>query len=80
LSLIWRTFIIPTCCELDDGKRAVILHIKVYAYVFLLFSEYLKVVKMPDSSQISDTFEGVEALVSGWGKTSESKHVEPLNS
>jgi hypothetical protein len=47
--------------------------------MFLLFSDYINVVNLPSPSQASETFEGVGALVSGWGKTSESKHVEPLH-
>lgn len=48
--------------------------------MFLLFSDYIKLVNLPSFSQATNTFAGEGALVSGWGKTSESKHVEPLNS
>ncbi|GFG34450.1 hypothetical protein Cfor_05035 [Coptotermes formosanus] len=34
----------------------------------------IKPVNLPSSSQASDTFEGVTAVVSGFGKTSEKKH------
>jgi hypothetical protein len=48
-------------------------------YVFIV-SANIKPVNLPSSSQASDTFEGVTAVVSGFGKTSESKCVEPFNS
>lgn len=62
----------------EEKKLLYVLHIKMY--MFLLFSDYLKPINLPTRSQASNTFEGEAALVSGWGKTSESKHVEPLNS
>jgi hypothetical protein len=51
-----------------------------YMDMFLLFSDYINTVNLPTRSQASLTFEGQAVIASGWGKTSESKHVEPLNS
>jgi hypothetical protein len=47
--------------------------------MFLLFSDYINIVNLPTKSQASETFEGQTVIASGWGKTSESEHVEPLN-
>jgi hypothetical protein len=46
--------------------------------MFVLFSDTILPVNLPSYSQAGDTYEGVQAIVSGWGKTSESKYVEPF--
>jgi len=59
-----------------------ILHvsrIRVKTYVFIV-SGTIEPVILTSSSEINDTFEGTEALLSGYGSTSPGKYVVTFNS
>jgi hypothetical protein len=51
----------------------------IKTYVFIV-SGTIQAVQLPSSSDTSNTFQGADALVSGYGLTSEGKCVDPFNS
>jgi hypothetical protein len=68
--------VILRCCKLATHNKnfSHILCIKLYVFIV---SDNIKLASLPSSA--SSTYEDASALVSGFGKTSESKCVEPFN-